>query len=50
MAAYPAIDPDDVLAAVKDALEALHKAFRTNDETPKLKQAETANPQPPWQD
>jgi len=48
--AYPAIDPDDVLTAVKDALEALQKAFLTNDQTPPQAQTNTANLQQPSQD
>jgi hypothetical protein len=48
--ANPAIDPDDVLTAVKDALEALKKAFRTKNETPKQEQADTINPQQPPED
>jgi hypothetical protein len=47
--AHRAIDPDDVLTAVKDALEALQKAFRTRDETPKPEPAENANPEQPSQ-
>jgi hypothetical protein len=49
MPASPAIDPGDVLTAVKDALEALQKAFRAKDETPKQEQAENAIPQQPSQ-
>jgi hypothetical protein len=48
--AYPAIEPDDVLTAVKDALEALQKAFLTKDETPQQAQTTSASLQQPSQD
>jgi len=50
MPAYPAIQPDDVPTAVKDALEALQKAFRAKGAPPQQKPAENANPRHPSQD
>ena len=47
MPAYPAIQPDDVMTAVKDALEALQKAFQAKDAKPQQKQAENANSRQP---
>ena len=46
--AYPTVDPH-ALITVKDALEALQRAFKPSDETPKEQQAGVASPQQPSQ-
>jgi len=49
--AHPAIDPANVLTHVENALEALQKAFRTTDETPKQERADADYiPQQPAED